>query len=141
MRRIYAACMAVCLAFAAAAAPPRDDSLYRALGEQAGIARLVDALLDRVYADARFNDLFLHVDRADLARLVGEHFCHETGGPCEYTGRSMADTHSGLAIKAKEFDAFVEDLTDAMEALALPARTRNRMLKHFAPMRPQIIDQ
>lgn len=136
MRTIFAMLLAL-----AAAAPSPDDSLYRALGEKPGIARLVDALLDRVYADPRINDLFKHVDRPDLARLVGEHFCHETGGPCEYTGRSMTDTHSGLAIKAKEFDAFVEDLVDAMEALDLPTRTQNRMLKHFAPMRPEIIDQ
>ena len=136
MRTIFALLLAL-----AAAAPPTDDSLYRALGEKPGIARLVDALLDRVYADARINDLFKHVDRADLARLVGEHFCSETGGPCEYTGRSMADTHSGLAIKAREFDAFVEDLVDAMEAVDLPTRTQNRVLKHFAPMRPDVIDQ
>jgi hemoglobin len=140
MRRFLACCIFCAFAFAASA-QTRDDSLYRALGERAGIARIVDALLDRVYADKRINDLFLRVDRADLARLIGEHVCRETGGPCEYTGRSMPEAHSGLAIKAKEFDAFVEDFTDAMEAVDVPYRTQNRVLKIFAPMRRDIIDQ
>jgi hemoglobin len=135
MRLLLAAVLAL------AASAPADDSLYRALGEKPGIDRLVDALLERVYTDPRIDDLFKRVDRPDLARLVAEHFCHETGGPCEYTGRSMPDAHSGLAIKAKEFDAFIEDLVDAMEALDLPTRTQNRVLKKFAPMRPDIIDQ
>ncbi|HJU38001.1 MAG TPA: group 1 truncated hemoglobin, partial [Tahibacter sp.] len=72
---------------------------------------------------------------------IGEQFCHESGGPCTYTGRSMAEAHSGLAIKAKEFDAFVEDLVDAMDDVGLPTRTQNRLLRIFAPMRPDVIDQ
>lgn len=124
----------------AGAAPP-DDSLYRALGGEAGVASLVEKLLDRVYADQRIAFLFAETERKHLARLIREQFCHESGGPCTYSGRSMAEAHSGMGLKEKEFDAFVEDFIGAMEDSGLPYRTQNRMLKIFAPMRPDVIDQ
>ncbi|TDR39412.1 hemoglobin [Tahibacter aquaticus] len=120
-------------------APARDDSLYRALGGEQGVATLVEALLQRVYADERIAFLFAEADRNNLARLIREQFCNESGGPCAYSGRSMAESHSGLGLKEKEFDAFVEDFIDAMEDARLPYRTQNRMLKIFAPMRPDIL--
>ncbi|MEO8672860.1 MAG: group 1 truncated hemoglobin [Tahibacter sp.] len=121
--------------------PRKDDSLYRALGGETGNALLVDKLLEHVYADARIAFLFKDADRANLSRLIREQFCHEAGGPCEYSGRSMAESHSGMGLKAKEFDAFVDDFIDAMEEIHLPYRTQNRMLRIFAPMRPQVIDK
>lgn len=124
---------------AAIAAPLADDSLYQSLGAEAGIATLVDKLLDRVYADTRIAFLFAETDRVDLARLIREQFCSETGGPCTYSGRSMAESHSGMGLKEKEFDAFVEDFIVAMEDARLPYRTQNRMLKIFAPMRKDVI--
>ena len=126
---------------ACASTAPRGDSLYLALGEQPGIAALVDALLVRVYDDERIAFLFKDADRTNLARLIGEQFCAQTGGPCEYTGRSMAESHSGLGLKQNEFDIFVEDFIGAMEDRKIPYRTQNRMLKIFAPMRAEIIDQ
>jgi len=124
---------------AASAAPPSDDSLYQALGAEAGVATLVDKLLDRVYADTRIAFLFAETDRTNLARLIREQFCSETGGPCAYSGRSMAESHSGMGLKEKEFDAFVEDFIVAMEDAGVPYRTQNRMLRIFAPMRADVI--
>ena len=80
------------------------------------------------------------MERNNLNRLIREQFCREAGDPCEYSGRSMAETHGGLGLRAKEFDAFVEDFIDAMEDLKLPYRTQNRMLRIFAPMRADVID-
>lgn len=119
----------------------QPDGLYQALGQDAGIERLVDALLDRCYTDPRISALFKATERPDLSRLIREQFCVEAGGPCKYSGRSMAEAHGGLDLQHAEFDAFVEDLILAMEDVALPYRTQNRMLKIFAPMRPEIVDQ
>jgi len=136
--------LAACLALGACATS-RDaadkDSLYRALGQDAGIARLVDALVERCYTDPRISALFQDTERADLNRLIREQFCVESGGPCTYSGRTMQEAHGGLDLKHAEFDAFVEDLILAMEDVDLPYRTQNRMLRIFAPMRPDIVDQ
>lgn len=118
-----------------------DATLYRDVGGEAGVAKLVSRLLDRVYADPRIASLFADSDREDLQRLIEEQFCAEFGGGCTYTGRSMTESHGGLAIKHKEFEAFVEDLILAMEDVELGTRTQNRILAIFAPMRAEVVDQ
>jgi len=144
-RRITCSLATSVLSLALAACVPgnarQDDSLYQALGGPTGVDQLVEKLLDRCYADERIAFLFKNADRRDLHRLISEQFCAESGGPCTYTGRSMTEAHSGLQIGHAEFEAFVEDFTDAMEDVKLPYRTQNRMLKVFAPMQPEVVDQ
>lgn len=123
---------------APAAAP---DALYRALGSEAGVARLVDAALARIHADLRINLFFEHTDLADLRRLLIEQICAASGGPCSYTGRSMEEAHSGMNLSEADFAAFVEDLVAAMDAVRLTAPTQHQVLALFGPMQAQIVGQ
>lgn len=141
-------CLALLLALGTAAvtgcaatASRGSDSLYQAVGSEAGVERLVNQLLERVYADDRISGLFQNSDRADLQRLIEEQFCVEFGGPCSYSGRSMSESHGGLGIKHKEFEAFVEDLILAMEDLEMATTSQNRILAIFAPMRGDVVDK
>lgn len=124
---------------ACASAPKRDDSLYRALGERSGIARTVDAILLRVLADARINELFSATDPAQLAPLLVDQICEAAGGPCQYTGRSMEETHTGLNITEAQFAAFVEDTIAGMNAEKVPAEAQARLLEALGAMKPQIV--
>jgi hemoglobin len=124
---------------ACASAPTRDDSLYRALGERAGIARTVDAILLRVLADARINELFTATDPAQLAPLLVDQICEAAGGPCRYTGRSMEETHTGLNITEAQFAAFVEDTVAGMNAENVPAEAQAKLLETLGAMKPQIV--
>jgi len=129
-------------AHAAAAAPAHaDDRLYRALGGEAGIARVVDASLTEIHGDLRINFLFEKTDLADLRRLLIEQLCAATGGPCKYTGRSMEEAHSGLNLTDADFDAFVEDLVRAMNATKVPADLQKQLLDVLGPMRPEVVGQ
>ena len=124
---------------ACASAPNRDDTLYRALGERAGIARTVDAILVRVLADARINELFSATDPAQLAPLLVDQICEAAGGPCKYTGRSMEETHTGLNITEAQFAAFVEDTVAGMKAENVPAEAQAKLLETLGAMKPQIV--
>jgi len=125
----------------AAAPAHRDDRLYRALGGQAGIARVVDASLAEIHGDLRINFLFEKTDLADLRRLIIEQLCAATGGPCTYTGRSMEEAHSGLNLTDADFDAFVDDLVRAMNSLKVPADLQKQLLDLLGPMRPEVVGQ
>ena len=122
-----------------ASQPPENDSLYQALGEQAGINRVVEALLYRIADDVRTAHHFADTDIARLQEKLQEQFCVEAGGPCEYTGDSMADVHAGFDLTEADFNALVEDLIAAMEAERLPVTVQNRLLQRLAPMRADII--
>ena len=134
--------LAVVLSLAACAQqPPKDDSLYRALGEQAGITRIVEGMLLNIAADTR---IVRHFEKIDIVRLrdkLVERFCVEAGGPCVYTGDSMEESHKGQNLTPSDFNALVENLQAAMTAQGVAIPAQNRLLARLAPMRAQVIDR
>ncbi len=125
----------------AASAAPHGDSLYRALGGQEGIGKVVDASLVEIHNDKRIAFFFEKTDLADLRRLLVEQLCAATGGPCTYSGRTMEESHSGLNIKDADFDAFVEDLVRAMDKEKVPKDLQKQLLGLLGPMRPDVVGQ
>jgi hemoglobin len=121
--------------------PSHGDQLYRALGGEAGITRVVDAALAEIHGDLRINFFFEKTDMADLRRLLIEQICAATGGPCTYSGRSMEEAHSGLNLTDADFDAFVDDLVRAMNSQKVPADLQKELLGLLGPMRPQVVGQ
>jgi hemoglobin len=119
----------------------QDDSLYRALGARAGIEKVVDVALDEIHNDPHISLFFANTDMPDLRRLLIEQFCAATGGPCEYTGRSMEEAHGGLNLTNEDFDRFVGDLVRAFDKAAVPKDLQQQLLALFGPMRKQIVGQ
>lgn len=138
-RRLAILTLSLGLTACASTAPPGDDSLYRALGGQPGIERIVEGLLINISDNPRIVEHFAETDIDRLNEKLIEQFCVESGGPCEYTGDSMRDSHTGLNLTESDFNALVEDLLDAMRALDVPVTAQNRLLARLAPMRSDII--
>ena len=126
------------LLLAACATTPRT-SLYEQFGGQAGVEALVEEFLVRLLEDERINAQFAETDLVNLNDRLVEQLCVELGGPCTYTGRSMAESHAGLGITEADFNALVEDLVDAMEARGIPRAAQNRLLARLAPMHRDIV--
>jgi hemoglobin len=126
---------------ACAQQPPKDDGLYRDLGEQAGITRIVEGMLLNIAADPRIVRHFENIDIVRLRDKLVEQICVEAGGPCTYTGDSMEESHKGQNLTPSDFNALVENLQDAMSAQGVPMPAQNRLLARLAPMRAQVIDR
>jgi len=62
------------------------------------------------------------VPPAGFKYLVTEMGCWAAGGPQEYTGKSMADSHAHLQITSKEWEAFLDDLQQTLDHFAVPAQ-------------------
>ena len=134
--------LVVVLSLAACAQqPPQDDSLYRDLGEQAGITSIVEGMLLNIAADARIVRHFENIDIVRLRDKLVEQVCVEAGGPCTYTGDSMEESHKGQNLTPSDFNALVENLQEAMSAQGVPMPAQNRLLARLAPMRAQVIDR
>jgi len=134
--------LAMVLTLAACAQqPPKDDSLYRELGEQAGITRIVEGMLLNIAADPRIVRHFENIDIERLRDKLVEQICVEAGGPCTYTGDSMEESHKGQNLTPSDFNALVENLQEAMSAQNVPMPAQNRLLARLAPMRTQVIDR
>ena len=126
---------------ACAQQPAKDDSLYRDLGEQAGITRIVEGMLLNIAGDARSVRHFENIDIERLRDKLVEQICVEAGGPCTYTGDSMEESHKGQNLTPSDFNALVENLQDAMTAQGVAIPAQNRLLARLAPMRAQVIDR
>lgn len=135
--------IATCALMAACAsktlAPPKDDSLYQALGQKPGITRIVEGMLLTAVKDPRIGAHFRNVDPVMLRDKLVEKFCVEAGGPCTYTGVDMAEAHKGQHIDPIEFNALVEDLIKSMDAQHVPVPTQNRLLARLAAQRGEVM--
>lgn len=139
MRRLLLACSLLTLLTACAQHPATDDSLFQDLGGKPGITHIVEGMLLNVARDARIVQHFRNVDPVRLRDKLIEKFCAEAGGPCTYTGDSMAEAHKGQRIDPAEFNALVEDLMAAMDAQRVPVRVQNRLLARLAAERGDVI--
>lgn len=126
---------------ACAQQPAKDDSLYRDLGEQAGITRIVEGMLLNIAGDPRIVRYFENIDIVRLRDKLVEQICLEAGGPCTYSGDSMEESHKGQHLTPSDFNALVENLQEAMSAQGVPMPAQNRLLARLAPMRAQVIDR
>ena len=126
-------------AASAAVVAPTDDSLFRALGGEAGIARIVDDFVPRLVADARTGEFFKRANQAHLKQMLAQQFCAVSGGGCVYTGLSMQQAHRDIDISKGDFNALVEVLQASMDAQDVPFGTQNRLLARLAPMHRDVV--
>lgn len=123
----------------AGADPYEGTKLFEAFNGEAGIARIVDDMVDRSLADPRIRDIFAASDIVRLRRTLKEQFCYILGGPCDYTGKDMASSHKDHGIANREFNALVENLQLAMNAEGVPFRAQNKLLAKLAPMQREVV--
>jgi hemoglobin len=107
-------------------AQQEQASLYERLGGIYSIATVVDDLIDRVMDDPRLNanprvdEAHHRVSRAGFKVLATELVCWASGGPQQYSGRSMRESHQHLLITAAEWDAFMDDFQQTLDKFGVP---------------------
>lgn len=114
-------------------------SLYEQLGKQQGISQLTDAFIEQIQYDKKILPYFIESDIERFREKFIEQICMISGGPCQYTGDSMAEVHGGMNISEHHFNALVEDLILAMESIRLDTATQNQLLDLLVPMREDVI--
>ncbi|MEO7917330.1 MAG: group 1 truncated hemoglobin [Dokdonella sp.] len=129
----------VFLALVTACAPVRKTTIYDDLGGRAGVAAIVEDVLNIYADDARVAPFFANTNLPRFRKLFAEYLCRAADGGCEYTGSDMTESHTGLGITDKSFNAVVEGLQQAMDKNHIPVRTQNRLLAKLAPDHKDII--
>jgi hemoglobin len=116
-----------------------QQSLYDAIGGEAALKAVVDELVLIMESDDRINFTFAETDMPKFKRLLFEQLCNLSGGPCQYTGRSMRESHDKLKITNAQFNALAEDLYLAFDRVGVPYRVQNKMMAMLAPMQRDIV--
>jgi hemoglobin len=120
-------------------------SLYERLGGTYSIAAVVDDFIDRIMVDPRLNanplvdEAHHRVPRSGFKYLVTEMMCWATGGPQQYTGKSMSDSHAHLKITPSEWDAFMDDLNQTLAKFEVPAQEQQEVVAIVESTRSDIV--
>jgi hemoglobin len=102
-------------------APAKKTALWDRLGGEASVRKVVDDFVLAVLEDKKVNFLRDGKYKPDgkavqqLKQLLVEWLSEKAGGPLKYTGRSMAESHKGMAVTDAEFDALVEDMVAVLK--------------------------
>jgi hemoglobin len=118
----------------------QTKSLYDRLGGLEAITALTESWVARVGSDDRANGKFARTDIPRLKKEIIDQLCEATGGPCTYTGRSMQETHDGMAVTAGEFDVAMEHLGATLDELNIPKAYRDELVGLILPMRDDIVE-
>ena len=126
---------------AAWAESSKGRSLYERLGGKAAITAVVDTFVTKVGADKRINGYFASTDLTKLKRHLGNQICEGSGGPCQYTGRTMKQTHAGMGVTDAAFGALVEDLVAALDHHKVGKAEKDDLLAVLGPMKDDIVEK
>lgn len=132
---VFTALFALC----AACSPVRKTTLHDDLGGKAGVDAIVDSLLNIFADDRRVGPFFANSNIPRFRRLFAQYLCQASDGGCDYEGDDMQESHTGLGITDKSFNAVVEDLQQAMDQNRVPVRIQNRLLARLAPQHKHIV--
>ena len=102
----------------------QGPSLYERLGGEAAINAAVDIFYDKVLNDYRINRFFEKTDMAKQVEHLKAFMTVAFGGPNNYTGRSLRDSHARLVnigLDDSHYDAVMEHFGSTLEQLNVPA--------------------
>ena len=119
-------------------------SLYTRVGGYDALALVVDDFIKRLATDPKFAKFFsgFSVDsQKRLRQHILDQFCKAAGGPCEYVGRDMKTTHTGLGITEAEWDLAAKHLVAAMDKYKVPQAEKDELMAFVAAQKKDIVEK
>jgi hemoglobin len=124
---------------------PVQKSLYDRLGGVYAIAAVIEDFIDRIMDDPQLNanpkvdEAHHRISRAGFKFLATEMVCWAAGGPQQYSGRSMRDSHVHLDITEDEWQVFLADLQASLDKFAVPQAEQREIFAIIASTKSDIV--
>lgn len=116
------------------------STIYDEIGGEPAVAAVVDALYERLLADA---DLMRYFDGRDMGRLRAHQRALVTvalgGSSEEYAGKMMQPAHAGMAISHEAFDKVLDHLQAVLLGAGVPSVTAAKILAILQPLRSDVV--
>lgn len=121
-------------------------TLYERLGGASGISKMVDDIVEAHLNNPVVKARFLpYLDKPERVAEIKKHTCDflgaGSGGPEEYTGRSMKESHRGMNISEAEYMAVVDDILAVMEKHGIDESARKDVLAITFTLKGEILHQ
>ena len=143
------ACRVVLLVAGAIALPAlahgQENSVYDRLGGLAPISVVVSDFIDALMPDSMLNAnpaidaARKRVPAPYLKYHVTALVCQATGGPCQYHGRGMKESHAHLNITEQEWDRMVTIFKEVLAKHDVPAKETQELLDVVGSTKAEIV--
>jgi hemoglobin len=122
----------------------KAPSLYQRLGGSEALGAIFDDVGPRMAADPLLARFFQGQSPEALTaqrnRTV-EFLCHETGGPCEYTGQPLKRAHGVLHINEAQWNAFLKHLGETLDHLKIADNEKHEMLALVRHFKSEVVEK
>jgi hemoglobin len=153
MRIVPMALLSVALTLGIAIAPVAasaqqhgaQPSLYDRVGGLRGISVVVDDFIDRLVANEELNrNPAIAAGRQSspapyLKFQVSQLVCAATGGPCKYTGQTMAASHAHLNISEREWGVMAGEFKESLDRFKVPAAEQKELFDIVGTTKADIV--
>jgi hemoglobin len=132
-------------AVAQSGAEQKQQSLYDRLGGLAPISVVVSDFIDALMPDAVLNAnpaidaARKRVPAPYLKYHVTAMVCQATGGPCQYHGRGMKESHASLNITEREWDRMVILFKEVLAKHKVPAKETQELVDIVGSTKADIV--
>jgi hemoglobin len=126
---------------------PAKKALWDRLGGEKAVEKVVHEFVVAAAKDPKvnfFRDGKYKLDAkgvADLEKLLVDLVSMVSGGPREYKGKSMKDSHKGMGITDAEFGALAGHLVDALKANKVPQAEIDELVGLVASTKGDIVEK
>lgn len=116
-----------------------EANLYARLGGEDAIRKIASDIFDNHKANDAVKARYVNSDRDKVIQLVTEFICVGTGGPQQYTGRDMLETHRGMNISEQEYLEVIDDIMAALETNGVGDREKQELLMIAYSLKDEIL--
>jgi hemoglobin len=133
------------MALAQSGGEQKQQSLYDRLGGLAPISVVVSDFIDVLVPDAVLNAnpaidaARKRVPAPYLKYQVTAMVCQATGGPCQYHGRPMKESHAHMNITEQEWDRMVTLFKGVLAKHKVPAKETQELLEIVGSTKADIV--
>jgi hemoglobin len=121
----------------------QEATLYKRLGGYDAISAVVTEFADSLFNDPKLEKFFGGLS-ADSRRRFRQHniefVCNATGGPCDYLGRPMTDSHQGSKISDADFNLVAGHLVTTLDKFKVPKKEKDELVTMIGGLRPLIVE-
>ena len=124
-------------------------TLYDRLGGKKAITDVVDDFVSRAAADPKVNFTRKGIPNAEfdptpqnvihLKSQLVDFISQATGGPKEYKGQNMKDSHRHMQITSAEFDAMATDLKATLDKFHVPSKEQAELMTIVGSTKKDIV--
>lgn len=114
------------------------QTLFAQLGGEPRLREIIDAFIDRVFADRMIGFFFRNADKKRIKELEYQLTAEFLGADVHYQGRPLDQAHAKHPIMGGQFARRLQILKETLEKFHVPQAVRDAWIEHNERLRSLI---